>query len=120
MLVALRHLSCFDEVLNRGLICSLLMHFVALGILTGEEEVRPAGLSSMDSSRRRISSQILNSGTFSKQKSPVAQESAFSKEALVRTCLLNKLIYVVVIIVVKFSSAFHICLSIVEILNSEK
>lgn len=48
---------------------------------TGEEEGRPAGLSSMDS-RRRISGSILNSANFSKQKSPVAQESAFSKEAL--------------------------------------
>ena len=52
-------------------------------ILTGEEEGRPAGLSSMDSSRRRISGPILNSGPFSKQKSPVAHDSAFSKEALV-------------------------------------
>ncbi|KAL5572445.1 hypothetical protein UlMin_022042 [Ulmus minor] len=48
---------------------------------TGEEEVRPAGLSSMDSSRRRISGPILNSGTFSRQKNPVT-DSAFSKEAL--------------------------------------
>ncbi|EXB38871.1 Casein kinase I isoform delta-like protein [Morus notabilis] len=48
---------------------------------TGEEEGRLAGLSSMDS-RRRISGPILTSGNFSKQKSPVAQESAFSKEAL--------------------------------------
>ncbi|XP_062091064.1 casein kinase 1-like protein 1 [Humulus lupulus] len=48
----------------------------------GEEEGRPAGLSSVDSSRRRISGPILNSGPFSKQKSPVAQESTFSKEAL--------------------------------------
>lgn len=48
---------------------------------TGEEEGRLAGLSSMDS-RRRISGSILNSANFSKQKSPVAQESAFSKEAL--------------------------------------
>ncbi|GMN53082.1 hypothetical protein TIFTF001_022225 [Ficus carica] len=48
---------------------------------TGEEEGRPAGLSSMDS-RRRISGPILSSANFSKQKSPVAQESAFSKEAL--------------------------------------
>lgn len=68
------------------LVCKLRQfcvdNVVSLDIPTGEEEGRLAGLSSMDS-RRRISGPILSSANFSKQKSPVAQESAVSKEALV-------------------------------------
>ncbi|KAK3210456.1 hypothetical protein Dsin_015162 [Dipteronia sinensis] len=50
---------------------------------TGGEEGRPTGLTSMDSSRRRMSGPIINSSSFSKQKSPVVNESAMSKEAMV-------------------------------------
>ncbi|KAJ4708678.1 Casein kinase [Melia azedarach] len=49
---------------------------------TGGEEGRPTGLSSMDSSRRRMSGPIINSGSFSKQKSPVVNEPAISKDAM--------------------------------------
>ncbi|XP_038696396.1 casein kinase 1-like protein 1 isoform X2 [Tripterygium wilfordii] len=44
------------------------------------EESRPPGLSSMDSSRRRISGP-LNSGNFLKQKNPVAHDSSIAKDA---------------------------------------
>ncbi|KAK3025783.1 hypothetical protein RJ639_041939 [Escallonia herrerae] len=49
---------------------------------TGEEEGRLAGLSSMDLSRRRSSGQVMNSGSLSKQKSPVANDSTMSKDAM--------------------------------------
>lgn len=49
---------------------------------TGGEEGRPTGLSLMDSSRRRISGATLNSGSFSKQKNPVANDSSFSKDVM--------------------------------------
>ncbi|KAH7572116.1 hypothetical protein ACOSP7_015138 [Xanthoceras sorbifolium] len=49
---------------------------------TGGEEGRPTGLTSMDSSRRRMSGPIINSSSFSKQKSPVVNDSAMSKEAM--------------------------------------
>lgn len=42
----------------------------------GEEEGRAAGLSSMESSRRRISANVTNSGSFLRQKSPVASDQA--------------------------------------------
>ncbi|KAJ0090671.1 hypothetical protein Patl1_13497 [Pistacia atlantica] len=51
---------------------------------TGGEDGRPAGLSSMESSRRRMTSgPIINSASFSKQKSPVVNESGISKDAMV-------------------------------------
>ncbi|KAF5743064.1 casein kinase I isoform delta-like [Tripterygium wilfordii] len=46
---------------------------------TGEES-RPAGLSSMDYSRRRVSGPS-NSGNFLKQKNPVAHDSSIAKDA---------------------------------------
>lgn len=52
-------------------------------VLTAEEESRPAGLTSMDSSRRRVSGPILNSGSFLKQKNPVANDPSNTKDALV-------------------------------------
>ncbi|GAB4853770.1 Casein kinase 1-like protein 2 [Ancistrocladus abbreviatus] len=45
---------------------------------TGEEEGRAAGLTSMDSSRRRISGTVLNSSGLLKQKNPLANDSALS------------------------------------------
>ncbi|KAH7519228.1 casein kinase 1-like protein 1 isoform X2 [Ziziphus jujuba] len=49
---------------------------------TGEEEGRPVGLTSTDTSRRRVSGPILNSGSFLKQKNPVANDSSIAKDAL--------------------------------------
>ncbi|KDO53222.1 hypothetical protein CISIN_1g011819mg [Citrus sinensis] len=49
----------------------------------GGEEGRPAGLSSMDSSRRRMSGPVINSGSFSKQKSPVVNEPTMTKDTMV-------------------------------------
>ncbi|XP_022946225.1 casein kinase 1-like protein 1 isoform X1 [Cucurbita moschata] len=43
---------------------------------TGGEEAQLAGMSLMDSSRRRASGQAINSGTFAKQKSPIANDIA--------------------------------------------
>ncbi|KAH9801508.1 protein kinase domain-containing protein [Citrus sinensis] len=48
----------------------------------GGEEGRPAGLSSMDSSRRRMSGPVINSGSFSKQKSPVVNEPTMTKDTM--------------------------------------
>ncbi|KAM7258399.1 hypothetical protein ACFE04_014140 [Oxalis oulophora] len=47
---------------------------------TGDEDGRPNGFSSMDSSRRRLSGQMMNSGNISKQKSPV--DHGASKDAM--------------------------------------
>ncbi|CAK9177135.1 unnamed protein product [Ilex paraguariensis] len=49
---------------------------------SGAEEGRPAGLSSADPSRRRSSGQAITAGSLSKQKSPVANDSTMSKEAM--------------------------------------
>ncbi|CAK9326715.1 unnamed protein product [Citrullus colocynthis] len=48
---------------------------------TGGEEVQLAGMSLMDSSRRRASGLAMNSGTFAKQKSPIANDTAVHKDA---------------------------------------
>ncbi|KAJ6923232.1 hypothetical protein NC652_016776 [Populus alba x Populus x berolinensis] len=49
---------------------------------TGGEEARAAG-QTMESSRRRLSGQIINAGSSSKQKSLVANESPITKDAMV-------------------------------------
>ncbi|KAJ7955911.1 putative Casein kinase [Quillaja saponaria] len=49
---------------------------------TGGEEGRPSGLVTLDTSRRR-SGPIFNSGSLSKQKNPVTNDSAFSKDVTV-------------------------------------
>ncbi|KAE7998520.1 hypothetical protein FH972_003059 [Carpinus fangiana] len=49
---------------------------------TGGDEGRAAGLSSMDSSRRRISAPALNLGNFSRQRSPVVNDSAISNDTM--------------------------------------
>ncbi|GMY36329.1 casein kinase 1-like protein 1 [Fagus crenata] len=49
---------------------------------TGGEEGRPAGLSSMDSSRRRIAGPTLNSGSYSRQRSPVVNDSAITNDTM--------------------------------------
>lgn len=54
--------------------------------LTGEEEGRPPGLVSGDSTRRRMSGPITNSVNISKQKNPVTTDAALNKEAMV-SCL---------------------------------
>ncbi|KAM7275289.1 hypothetical protein ACFE04_017155 [Oxalis oulophora] len=48
---------------------------------TGEDDGRAAGLSSMDSSRRRLSGQMMNSGNMLKQKAPV-DSPGVSKDAM--------------------------------------
>ncbi|KAI4380763.1 hypothetical protein MLD38_006915 [Melastoma candidum] len=48
---------------------------------SGGEDGRPIGLS-MDPSRRRISAATAHTGSFSKQKSPITNEGAISKEAV--------------------------------------
>lgn len=50
----------------------------------GGEEAQLAGMSLMDSSRRRASGLAMNSGTFAKQKSPIATDTAVPKDAGVR------------------------------------
>ncbi|XWS70026.1 hypothetical protein CRYUN_Cryun03dG0013600 [Craigia yunnanensis] len=49
---------------------------------TAGEDVRAAGLSSMDSSRRRTSGPLMNSGSYAKQKNPVANDPAITKETM--------------------------------------
>ncbi|KAJ4851150.1 Casein kinase 1-like protein 2 [Turnera subulata] len=53
---------------------------------TGGEDGRQAG-QSMDSSRRRLSGQLLNSASFAKQKSPVASDSPVKDPGLSTTFL---------------------------------
>lgn len=48
-----------------------------------EEDMRPTGLSAVDCSRTRASAQGLNRESLSKQKSPIANDSAMSKDATV-------------------------------------
>ncbi|KAB1209351.1 Casein kinase I isoform delta-like [Morella rubra] len=50
--------------------------------VAGGEEGRGAGLSAMDSSRRRMSGPALNSGSFSRQRSPVVNDSAISNDPM--------------------------------------
>ncbi|XVF88786.1 hypothetical protein PTKIN_Ptkin19aG0079300 [Pterospermum kingtungense] len=50
---------------------------------TAGEDARAAALSSMDSSRRRTSGPLMNSGSYAKQKSPVANDPALTKDAMV-------------------------------------
>lgn len=50
----------------------------------GGEEAQLAGMSLMDSSRRRVSGLAMNSGTFAKQKSPIANDTAVPKDSVVR------------------------------------
>ncbi|GAB4837980.1 Casein kinase 1-like protein 2 [Ancistrocladus abbreviatus] len=49
---------------------------------TGEEEGRLVGLTSMDNSRRRISGPVMNSSGLLKQKNPLANDSAVSKDPM--------------------------------------
>ncbi|XP_077210572.1 casein kinase 1-like protein 2 isoform X2 [Tasmannia lanceolata] len=49
---------------------------------SGGEEGRPTGWSTMDPSRRRVSGLAINAGSISKQKSPVANDSAVSKDVM--------------------------------------
>ncbi|PRQ51417.1 putative non-specific serine/threonine protein kinase [Rosa chinensis] len=49
---------------------------------SGGEEVRPTGWSLADPSRRRNSGPIVNPGSLSKQKSPVANDPSVSKDAM--------------------------------------
>ncbi|OMO91680.1 hypothetical protein COLO4_18178 [Corchorus olitorius] len=46
------------------------------------DDLRAAGLSSMESSRRRTSGPLMNSGSYGKQKSPVANDPGITKESL--------------------------------------
>ncbi|KAJ4953568.1 hypothetical protein NE237_030400 [Protea cynaroides] len=49
---------------------------------SGGEEGRPSGWSSMDASRRRLSGPAISSGSLSKQKSPVANDSSVTKDPM--------------------------------------
>lgn len=49
---------------------------------SGEEEGQPGGTSSADNFRRRMSGSLMNSGSFLKQKSPLANDPPSSKDAL--------------------------------------
>lgn len=49
---------------------------------TGGEDGKPSGWGSVDPSRRRVSGPIVTSGNLAKQKSPIAPESALTKDAL--------------------------------------
>ena len=51
--------------------------------LLGGEEGRTGGWSAMDPSHRRISAPAVSAGSLSKQKNPVGNESAVSKDAVV-------------------------------------
>ncbi|KAL5579442.1 hypothetical protein UlMin_011884 [Ulmus minor] len=53
-----------------------------VGRLPGGEESRPPGWLSTDPTRRRNTGPILNSGSLSKQKSPVANDLTTSKDAM--------------------------------------
>uniref|UniRef100_A0A5B7BD50 non-specific serine/threonine protein kinase n=2 Tax=Davidia involucrata TaxID=16924 RepID=A0A5B7BD50_DAVIN len=55
---------------------------------SGEEEGRPVGLSSVDPSHRRISGQPINAGSFSKQKSPVPNDSTASRDVMLSSSAL--------------------------------
>ncbi|XP_042496161.1 casein kinase 1-like protein 2 [Macadamia integrifolia] len=55
---------------------------------SGGEEGRPPGWSSMDPTRRRLSGPIINSGSLSKQKSPVANDSTVNKDAMLSSSYL--------------------------------
>ncbi|KAI4379980.1 hypothetical protein MLD38_006214 [Melastoma candidum] len=48
----------------------------------GGEEGRPVGLSSLDPSRRRVSGATAHAESFSKQKSPITNDGAISREAV--------------------------------------
>ena len=52
-------------------------------ITVGGEEGQPPGLAVVDSSRRRMPGPILNSTSFSKQKNPVNNDSAVTKDVTV-------------------------------------
>uniref|UniRef100_A0A1D1YGL0 non-specific serine/threonine protein kinase n=1 Tax=Anthurium amnicola TaxID=1678845 RepID=A0A1D1YGL0_9ARAE len=49
---------------------------------SGGDEGRAAGWSTMDPSRRRVSTPAVNTGSSSKQKTPIVNDSAASKEAM--------------------------------------
>ncbi|XP_030465263.2 casein kinase 1-like protein 2 isoform X1 [Syzygium oleosum] len=51
--------------------------------IPGGEDGHPVGLSSMDPSRRRLSGATATAGSFSKQKSPITNDGAISKEAMI-------------------------------------
>lgn len=51
--------------------------------LLGGEEGRTGGWSAVDPFHRRISAPAVSAGSLSKQKNPVGNESAFSKDAVV-------------------------------------
>lgn len=55
-----------------------------MSFIAGGEEGRPIGWSSADPSRRRHSGPVVNVGSLSKQKSPVANESTAAKDSVVR------------------------------------
>lgn len=61
-----------------------LFNFVA-----GGEEGRTIGWSSADPSRRRHSGPLINAGGFSKQKSPVVNDSTAAKDSMVCILLLK-------------------------------
>lgn len=61
-------------------------HFL---FFAGGEDGKPTGWSPADPSRRRNSGPIVNAGSLSKQKSPVANEASMSKDVLVSAFLLD-------------------------------
>ncbi|KAM7266144.1 hypothetical protein ACFE04_019528 [Oxalis oulophora] len=68
----------------RAMRLELVLEFPLLFLaLTGEDDGRAAGLSSMDSSRRRLSGQMMNSGNMLKHKAPVLDSPGVSKDAMI-------------------------------------
>lgn len=63
---------------------SLLRLLILKIIVEGGEDGKQSGWSPADPSRKRHSGPIITSGTLSKQKNPVTNDSTISKEALVR------------------------------------
>lgn len=76
-------------LLSIGFCCWAIKSLLLLPFDLGGEEAQLAGMSLMDSSRRRASGLAMNS-TFAKQKSPIANDAAaVPKDGVVRLRFIN-------------------------------